>query len=77
MIKAHFNGGPYDDRYMALERDDYRVPLVSSRLAGPYDQDAPVMPSMRYGQYLMRRNFAGEPVYHNLAGVIEFDWDWR
>jgi len=79
MIKAHFNGGPYDDQHRLLERDEWYVPVAVSHriLAQRQMPDDMPLPTARYGQYRMRRDAFGQPVPHNLDGVVEFDWHWR
>ena len=76
MIDAHFNGGPYDDRCYAVPRDVFYVPLMQVRLSllPPPDPNTPIEPSMRTGVYKMRIDSNGDLVPHNLAGVIEYDW---
>jgi hypothetical protein len=72
VIIAHLNGGPRDDEMQVMAHDRWHVPVMSYRhWSDPADT---YEPSSHYGTYVMRRDFLGDPVIHNLEGAIEYDW---
>jgi hypothetical protein len=75
MIKAHLNGGPVDDRYMDVERDVAYVAGLLPTIFSIEDEPSVRAPAFRQGQYRARRDSFGRMVPHNLAGVIEFDFE--
>jgi hypothetical protein len=75
-VVAHLNGGPMDDQKVQVTSDRFGVPRhvnLRSMLAGPEAPD-PTRVTTQTGSYRMRRDTNGQPVPHDLSGVIEFDW---
>lgn len=73
-ISAHLNGGPYDDQCRVVEHPEYRVPLLSRLSLFNLSDADPISPTLRIGIYRMRLDGLGQPVPHDLTGVIEFDY---
>lgn len=75
IIKAHLNGGPNDDAYMVVDSTViYVAGWRRASLTVPDSTSGPVVLDYRNGSYRMRRDAYDQPVPHNLAGVIEYDW---
>jgi len=76
VILAHLNGGPRDDAMVALADAQYefRIPKpVALVHTGPLTTEVFAM-GMDIGVYEMRLDGNSEPVPHNLAGAVEYDW---
>lgn len=74
MIMAHLNGGPRDDQYINLERDELVI-YRQERLPVSLSEDpSPIAPAHRLGRYRSRLDAFGQRVPHDLTGVVEFDW---
>jgi hypothetical protein len=75
-IQAHLNGGPRDDTYIVVERDEFVVARQERFTLSTANANDPVL--FRTGRYRMRLDSNGDRVPHDLAGTVEFDfqgWD--
>jgi hypothetical protein len=75
VISAHLNGGPKDDIYWTVESHTWRIAGMT-RLSPALASDGATLTELpvKIGRYEMRRDVFGQPVPHNLEGVVEFDW---
>jgi hypothetical protein len=75
VIRLHLNGGPRDDTYI----DHWLTTLQVARVRGGLNTilNAVAEPDHlgpQEGRYEMRLDSNGNPVPHNLEGLVEADW---
>lgn len=71
---AHLNGGPMDDCHVVVQGITWRVEVERPWHLSPAENPNPVVIEVVRGVYEKRRDSFGQPVPHDLAGCIEFDW---
>jgi len=74
VIRAHLNGGPRDDQYVAVPCDVFYIPGLPAGFQPFAEQTSCDFSFPKTGAYRARSGWFGDPVPHDLAGTLEFDW---